>query len=245
MTKEKKSKTIVELREVWKEYHVGEETVYALRGLNLKVNEGEFVAIQGPSGSGKSTAMHLVGCLDIPSKGNVLLDGIDISTLSESSLAQIRGQKIGFIFQKFNLINTITAIENIMLPMSFLGVPEDERYERAMELLHLVDLEDRKNHLPTELSGGQQQRIAIARSLANDPNVILADEPTGNLDSKMGKIIMEFLQKLHKEGKTIVMVTHDDHLAQFAQRVEVLKDGQLVSTQKGKYHDKIFEEKRR
>ena len=236
-------KTVVELVDVWKEYHVGDNTIYALRGLNLKVMEGEFVAIQGPSGSGKSTAMHLIGCLDIPSKGKVLLDGINISTLEESDLAQIRGRKIGFIFQKFNLINTITALENVMLPMSFQGKPDNEKIKRAKELMELVELSERQNHLPTELSGGQQQRVAIARSLANDPDLILADEPTGNLDSKMGKIIMDFLQKLHNQGKTIVMVTHDDHLAQFAQRIEILKDGALVHSTNGKYHNQKFSEK--
>lgn len=239
----KNKKTVVELKNVWKEYHVGDNIVYALRGLNLQVNLGEFVAIQGPSGSGKSTAMHLTGCLDIPTRGKILLDGIDISTLSESRLAQIRGKKIGFIFQKFNLINTITALENIMLPMSFLDVEFEERKKRAQELLDLVELGERSNHLPTELSGGQQQRIAIARSLANDPDLILADEPTGNLDSKMGKIIMDFLQKLHKQGKTIVMVTHDDHLAQYAQKIAILKDGEIVEIKKGKNHDQKFKEK--
>jgi len=238
-----KKKVVVELKDVWKEYHVGDNIVYALRGLNLQINGGEFVAIQGPSGSGKSTAMHLTGCLDIPTRGKILLDGIDIATLQESQLAQIRGKKIGFIFQKFNLINTITALENIMLPMSFLDVEKEERREKAMKLLELVELSDRSDHLPTELSGGQQQRIAIARSLANDPDLILADEPTGNLDSKMGKIIMDFLQKLHSNGKTIVMVTHDDHLAQYAQKIAILKDGEIVQITKGKYHNQKFKQK--
>lgn len=239
----KKNRTVVELIDVWKEYVVGDNIVYALKGLNLAVKEGEFVAIQGPSGSGKSTAMHLVGCLDIPTKGKILLDEINISELEESDLAQIRGKKIGFIFQKFNLINTITAMENIMLPMSFQGMSENEKIKKATELLKMVELYDRRDHLPTELSGGQQQRIAIARSLANDPDLILADEPTGNLDSKMGKIIMDFLQKLHSQGKTIVMVTHDDNLAQFAQRIEVLKDGVIVESTKGKYQSQKFSEK--
>jgi len=242
--KDKKGgRAVVELVDVWKEYQIGDNIVYALKGLNLKVSEGEFVAIQGPSGSGKSTAMHLIGCLDIPSKGKILLDGINISTLKESDLSQIRGRKIGFIFQKFNLINTITALENVMLPMSFQGMPENEKVKRAKVLLELVELSDRQDHLPTELSGGQQQRVAIARSLANDPDLILADEPTGNLDSKMGKIIMDFLQKLHAQGKTIVMVTHDDHLAQYAQRIEVLKDGTIVQSTIGKYHNQKFVEK--
>jgi putative ABC transport system ATP-binding protein len=221
---------IIELKDVWKTYTMGEDVeVHALRGLNLKIRKGEFVAIQGPSGSGKSTAMNLIGCLDLPTKGSVLLEGQDISHLSESDLAQIRGRKIGFIFQKFNLISTLSAVENVTLPMIFQNIPESERYNRAKELLSLVDLGERLDHKPTELSGGQQQRVAIARSLALDPEVILADEPTGNLDSKMGHNVMEFLKKLHKEKKkTIIMVTHDDKLAAEATRAEFLKDGQII-----------------
>ncbi len=225
----KNKKPIIELREVWRTYTMGEAKVHALRGIDFKVQEGEFVAIMGPSGSGKSTAMNMIGCLDIPTKGSVLLSGQNISHLSESDLAQIRGQKIGFIFQKFNLINTLSAKENVMLPMIFQGMSEEQRHERAEELLDLVDLTDRMDHKPNELSGGQQQRVAIARSLAVDPTVILADEPTGNLDSKTGGTVMDFLKKLHKEkGTTIVMVTHDEHVAKHADRVQYLKDGQIV-----------------
>lgn len=227
----KKEMPVIQIKDAWKTYDVGDVKVHALRGLNLSVFPGEFVAIQGPSGSGKSTAMNLVGCLDVPTKGSVLLDGQDISELYESDLAQIRGQKIGFIFQKFNLIPTLSALENVKLPMAFQGISEEERNKRATELLELVDLGERINHAPNELSGGQQQRVAIARSLALDPPVILADEPTGNLDSKMGKVVMEFLIKLHKEkNKTIIMVTHDDKLATFADRTEFLKDGQIVKS---------------
>lgn len=227
----KKNVPVIQIKDAWKTYEVGDVKVHALRGLNLSVFAGEFVAIQGPSGSGKSTAMNLVGCLDVPSKGSVLLEGLDISKLHESDLAQIRGQKIGFIFQKFNLIPTLSALENVKLPMIFQGVSEADRDKRARELLDLVDLKDRMTHTPNELSGGQQQRVAIARSLALDPPVILADEPTGNLDSKMGKIVMEFLKKLHKEkGKTIIMVTHDDVLAKIADRSVVLKDGLIVKS---------------
>jgi len=223
--------TIIELKGVWKIYKMGQMEVAALRGLNLAIKEGEFVAIQGPSGSGKSTCMNMIGCLDMPSSGKIYLDGHDISKLDESDLAQIRGRKIGFIFQKFNLINTLSAKENIMLPMSFQGVDEKKREKRAVELLKLVELEDRMNHKPNELSGGQQQRVAIARSLANDPEVVLADEPTGNLDSKSGINVMEFLEKLHKkESKTIIMVTHDDDLAHYAERIEYLKDGVVIKT---------------
>lgn len=234
----KKSKTqnsevpIIELKDVWKIYKMGDVEVNALQGLNLKIMEGEFIAIQGPSGSGKSTAMNLIGCLDIPSKGVIKLDGVDIKTLSESDLAQIRGKKIGFIFQKFNLIPTLTAKENIKLPMGFQNVPEWQREKKAQELLELVDLKERADHKPNELSGGQQQRVAIARALAMDPPVILADEPTGNLDSKTGKNVMEFLHKLHDQGRTIVMVTHDNALAQSAEHVVMLKDGKIVQTPK-------------
>jgi putative ABC transport system ATP-binding protein len=224
-------KPIIRIKDAWKTYTVGTQKIHALRGLDLEIYPGEFVAIQGPSGSGKSTAMNLVGCLDVPTKGTIYLEGQDISTLSESALAQIRGQKIGFIFQKFHLIGTLTALENVMLPMSFQNIPESERITRAKELLTLVGLDGRMNNRPGELSGGQQQRVAIARSLALDPPVILADEPTGNLDSEMGSSVMQFLEKLHVEkGKTIVMVTHDDELAHFADRIELLKDGQVISS---------------
>ncbi len=227
-------KPIISLRNVWKTYQMGEVQVHALRGLDLEVKKGEFLAIQGPSGSGKSTAMNLVGCLDIPTKGKIYLESQDISQLGESELAQIRGRKIGFIFQQFNLINTLSALENVMLPMIFQGVGVSERKKRATELLTKVGLGDRVDHKPTELSGGQQQRVAIARSLAVDPDVILADEPTGNLDSKTGINVMHFLKSLHKdEGKTIVMVTHDNHLAKQAQRIEYLKDGKIVKNRRG------------
>lgn len=224
-----KTKPVIEIKDAWKTYEVGDVKVHALRGLNLSVFSGEFVSIQGPSGSGKSTAMNLIGCLDVPTRGSVFLDGQDISELHESDLAQIRGKKIGFIFQKFNLIPTLSALENVKLPMSFQGISEEERDARARELLELVGLGERVNHTPNELSGGQQQRVAIARSLALDPPVILADEPTGNLDSEMGGSVMEFLKKLHREKKkTIILVTHDDDLAKVADRIELLKDGQIV-----------------
>ena len=223
------SDIIIELRDVWKIYKMGKVDVNALRGMNFSVKKNEFVSIMGPSGSGKSTAVNMVGCLDIPTKGDVYLEGKNIAHLGESSLAQIRGRKIGFIFQTFNLIPTLTAKENIILPMIFQGIPADKREKRAEKLLRLVQLEGRMNHKPTELSGGEQQRVAIARSLANDPNVILADEPTGNLDSKTGRIVMNFLKDLNKkEGKTIVMVTHDAELAKHADRIAYLKDGVIV-----------------
>ncbi|MBS3100711.1 ABC transporter ATP-binding protein [Candidatus Woesearchaeota archaeon] len=222
---------IIKLQDVWKTYKMGNIEVNALQGLELDVKEGEFLAIMGPSGSGKSTAVNMIGCLDVPTKGKITLEQHDISKLSESELAQIRGRKIGFIFQQFNLIPTLTALENVMLPMIFQGVDEEKRKERAAMLLGLVELGDRTNHKPTELSGGQQQRVAIARALANNPDVIIADEPTGNLDSKTGAIVLDFLQKLHKkERKTIVMVTHDASLVKVAERVEFLKDGKIVKS---------------
>ena len=224
-------KSVIKLENVWKVYKMGNVEVNALQGLNLDVKEGEFIAIMGPSGSGKSTAVNMIGCLDVPTNGKIMLDSHDISKLSESELAQIRGRKIGFIFQQFNLIPTLTALENVMLPMIFQGVPENKRIEKAVKLLELVDLSERINHKPTELSGGQQQRVAIARALANNPEVIIADEPTGNLDSKTGTIVLDFLQKLHKkEHKTIVMVTHDANLSRMAQRTEFLKDGKVVKS---------------
>ena len=226
---------ILELKDVWKIYKMGDNEVTALSGLNLVVRKGEFLSIMGPSGSGKSTAMNMIGCLDVPSKGKILLEGKDISQMTESSLAQIRGKKIGFIFQQFNLIPTLTALENVTLPMIFQNVPKEERMDKARKLLEMVGLNERMHHKPTELSGGQQQRVAIARALCNDPEVILADEPTGNLDSKTGSTVMDFLRKLHEEeGRTIIMVTHDENVAMNADRIEFLKDGSVVKTIKKK-----------
>lgn len=224
-----KNNDVIKLEKVWKTYHVGDVDVHALRGLDLTVKRGEFLAIVGPSGSGKSTCMNMVGCLDTPTKGSVFLEGNNISNLSESDLAQIRGKKIGFIFQQFNLINTLSALENITLPMIFQGISKEERRAKAKDLLKMVDLHERMHHKPSELSGGQQQRIAIARSLCNDPEVILADEPTGNLDSTTGDNVMKFLKRLHKEkNTTIVMVTHDSNIAKQAQRNVYLKDGTII-----------------
>lgn len=222
---------IIELRDVWKTYIMGEIKVHALRGLNLKVKKGEFLAVMGPSGSGKSTFMNMVGCLDIPTKGSIFLDGKDISLMSESDLAQIRGRKIGFIFQKFNLLNTMTARENVMLPLTFQGLSTEKREELSRKYLELVGLKDRMGHTPNELSGGQQQRVAIARALANSPEVILADEPTGNLDSQSGKSVLDFLRKLHEEkNTTIIIVTHDEKIAKQADRLVYLKDGMVVES---------------
>lgn len=223
---QKANEPIIKLDDVWKIYKMGDVEVPALRGMTLDIYPHEFVAIMGPSGSGKSTAMNMVGCLDVPTKGHIYLDGKDISKMNESDLAQIRGRKIGFIFQSFNLMQNLSALENVMLPMTFQGIPRAKREETAKKLLTLVGLENRMNHKPTELSGGQQQRVAIARSLSNNPDVILADEPTGNLDSKTGVEVMEMLKKLHEEeGKTIIMVTHDKNIGSNADRIAYLKDG--------------------
>ena len=227
---------IIELKNVAKYYFMGDNIVKALDEVNIKVEKGDFVAIMGPSGSGKSTGMNLTGSLDLPTKGDIYLDGENIKFLEESELAQIRGKKIGFIFQQFNLIPNLTAKENIMLPMLFQEIEIEEREEKAEELLKIVDLGDRMSHYPNQLSGGQQQRVAIARSLANNPEVILADEPTGNLDSKTEIKIMEFLTNLNKEGKTIVIVTHAPEIAEkYANTIYWLKDGKLekVTTSKG------------
>lgn len=225
------SKPVIHLDNVWKTYRMGDVEVNALQGLSLEVNKGEFLAIMGPSGSGKSTAVNMIGCLDVPTTGKIILDGHDISRLTESELAQIRGRKIGFIFQQFNLIPTLTALENVTLPMIFQGTEEEKRIAAATRLLEMVELGERMHHKPTELSGGQQQRVAIARALSNNPEVIIADEPTGNLDSKTGAIVIDFLKRLHKkEGKTIVMVTHDSNLSKHAERTEFLKDGKIVKS---------------
>jgi putative ABC transport system ATP-binding protein len=240
VTKIKKNDdAVIELIDVWKIYSMGTEKVEALKGISLKIKKGEFVAIKGASGSGKSTAVNQIGCLDVPTKGTIFLDGHDISNLSESSLAQIRGRKIGFIFQQFNLISTLSAFENITLPMIFQNKSINERKKRGDFLLEMVGLLQRANHKPGELSGGQQQRVAIARALVNDPEVILADEPTGALDSKTGLSVLSFLEELHNKGKTIIMVTHDDNLAKFADRIVILSDGKIISDSKNEEKEKF------
>ncbi len=221
-----KNRPIISLDNVWKNYQVGDVKVSALRGVSLDINLGEFVAITGASGSGKSTMMNMVGALDVPTKGAIFLDGKNISEMHESDLAAIRGKKIGFVFQQFNLLSTLTAIENVMLPMEFQDVSDSRT--KALSALNLVGLGDRVNHKPKEMSGGQQQRVAIARALVNNPEVILADEPTGNLDSKTGKEIMTLFTKLNKEGKTIVLITHDMNLIKYGRRIVRLADGQVV-----------------
>jgi putative ABC transport system ATP-binding protein len=224
----KKTEPVIYLENIWKIYQLGDVRVEAIRGVTISIKQGEFVAITGPSGSGKSTMMNMVGALDVPTKGAIYLDGKDISKMDESNLAGIRGRKIGFVFQQFNLISTLTALENVMLPLEFQD--SDNSEEKAIKALELVGLKDRMNHKPKELSGGQQQRVAIARALSNDPEVILADEPTGNLDSKTGKEIMGLFKNLHKQGKTIVLITHDLNLVNYGERVIKLVDGRVVGS---------------
>ena len=218
---------IIELKNVEKHYKMGDNIVKALDGVTTEIRRGDFVAIVGPSGSGKSTMMNMVGALDLATKGEIYLDGHDIERLSESELAQIRGRKIGFVFQTFNLIPTLTALENVMLPMTFQKIPKEERIKRAEKILEMVKLSHRKEHFPNKLSGGERQRVVIARALANSPEVILADEPTGNLDSKTGKEIMAIFNKLNKEGKTIILVAHELSLAKHANKILKIKDGRI------------------
>jgi len=218
---------IIELKNLSKHYEMGENIVKALDGIDVKIKKGDFIAIVGPSGSGKSTMMNMIGALDLATEGEIFLDDENIENLEESELAQIRGRKIGFVFQTFNLIPTLTALENVMLPMTFQGLGGEEKLERAEKILKKVGLEHRKNHFSNELSGGEMQRVAIARALANNPEVILADEPTGNLDSKTGKEIMNIFTDLNKKGKTIILVTHDLDLTKYATKVLKLRDGRL------------------
>lgn len=222
---------IICLNDVVKNYHRGEAVVRALRGTDLKINRGEYVAIMGPSGSGKSTLMNLIGALDVPTDGIVEIEDTNIGNLTESELALLRSQKIGFVFQKFNLISSMTAIENVALPMLFQGISKKERTERAREILEEVELGDRVEFHPNELSGGQAQRVSIARALANDPEVILADEPTGNLDSETGQKIMDLLEDLNNRGKTIIMVTHNPEDAKHADRTIEIWDGKIDASE--------------
>jgi putative ABC transport system ATP-binding protein len=224
-----KAKAVIELKAVYKSYFMESLEVPILKDINITVAEGEFVAIMGPSGSGKSTLMNLVGCLDVPTHGKVFLDGRDITLLTDNSLARIRGSLIGFVFQKFNLINALSAWENVALPLIFRGTPADERKAVAISVLTSVGMADRVNNHPNQLSGGQQQRVAIARALAVKPQMILADEPTGNLDSTTGAEILTLFRNLNAEGKTIVLVTHDENVARNARRIIRIRDGRVVS----------------
>ena len=219
---------IITVDNISKTYKNGSLELQVLKNISFKVDKGEFLAIMGSSGSGKSTMMNILGCLDNQYEGRYILDGIDISKSTENELSEIRNKKIGFIFQSFNLLPRLTALENVELPLVYSSIPKEERHKRANELLEMVGLKDRTHHRPNELSGGQRQRVAIARALVNDPSIILADEPTGNLDSKSEEEIIEILQKLNKMGKTIVIVTHEPSIGEIAERKIIFKDGEII-----------------
>ena len=221
---------LIELRDIRKIYDLGEVRVEALRGVSLSMEKGEFVAVMGPSGSGKSTLMNILGCLDVPSSGSYLLDGRDVSNMGKDDLAQVRGQFIGFVFQGFNLLSRTSALENVELPLLYMGVPRQERAKRALDALRLVGLEGREHHEPKQLSGGQQQRVAIARALVGGAPLILADEPTGNLDTKTSDEIMDLFENLNRtKGITIILVTHEPDVARYSRRVVTVRDGLIVS----------------
>jgi len=218
---------LIETRDLWKSYVMGDERIHALRGVSVAINRGEYAAIMGPSGSGKSTLMNLIGCLDTPSKGTYLLNGKEASTMNDNELARIRNEEIGFVFQTFNLLPRATALHNVELPLVYAGVPAKERLARAREALERVELGPRMHHRPNELSGGQRQRVAIARALVNNPSILLADDPTGNLDSKTGVEIMALFGRLHETGNTILLVTHEAEVAAHARRAIHIRDGQI------------------
>jgi putative ABC transport system ATP-binding protein len=219
---------LIETDDLWKTYQMGEEQIHALRGVSIQIDRGEYVAIMGPSGSGKSTLMNLIGCLDTASKGRYLLNGKEVSQMNDNELARIRNEEIGFVFQTFNLLPRATALHNVELPLVYGGVAKKDRIERAKAALDRVELTPRMHHRPNELSGGQRQRVAIARALVNNPSILLADEPTGNLDSKTGVEIMSLFEKLHASGNTIILVTHEADIAAHAHRVISIRDGQVA-----------------
>ena len=219
---------LIELKDVYKIYPMGDETVHALDGVSLSIDQGEFVAIVGSSGSGKSTAMNIIGCLDVPTSGSYHLGGVDVSTMDDDQQAEIRNKMLGFIFQQYNLIPKLSVLENVELPLLYAGVPAEERRDRAIRSLERVGLADKWKHLPSQLSGGQQQRVSIARALAGSPSVILADEPTGALDSRTGREVLSFLKQLNRKGDTVVLITHDNSIAVRADRIIRLQDGRII-----------------
>lgn len=223
---------LIDIRNLVREYEIGGQSIRALDGVNLSIDKGEFVAIMGPSGSGKSTAMNMIGCLDAPTSGQYVIDGFDVSDLSDDQLAEVRNRKIGFVFQNFNLLSKTSALENVELPMMYAGIPGRVRRERAMEALHRVGLSDRMMNRPNELSGGQQQRVSIARALVNSPVLLLADEPTGALDSHTTEDILDLFSELHEQGNTIVIVTHEDEVGRRAKRIIRFRDGHVEADSK-------------
>ncbi len=229
MTKATPEMALIETRQLWKTYEMGAEKIHALRGVSIEIERGEYVAIMGPSGSGKSTLMNLIGCLDTPSEGSYLLNGKNVSGMNDDELARIRNEEIGFVFQTFNLLPRATAFQNVELPMIYAGMTLADRRERAHEMLRMVELSDRMTHRPNELSGGQRQRVAVARALVNRPSILLADEPTGNLDSKTGVEIIALFKRLHEQGNTIVLITHEADVAANARRVIQILDGEVGS----------------
>ena len=218
---------LIQTENLWKTYHMGTESVHALRAVSVEIERGEFVAIMGPSGSGKSTLMNLIGCLDTPTEGTYLINGRAVSGMNDDELARIRNREIGFVFQTFNLLPRASALHNVELPLIYAGMSAAQRKRQAVAALHLVELDDRMDHRPNELSGGQRQRVAIARALVNNPSIVLADEPTGNLDSKTGVEIMAVLEGLHRGGNTIILITHEAEVARYAHRVIYIRDGQI------------------
>lgn len=220
---------IIHLEDIRKNYYLGKQTIEVLKGISFDIFKSEYVALMGPSGSGKSTLMNILGCLDTPTSGRYVLNGKDVSRTSDNDLAEVRNNEIGFVFQQFNLLPRLTAVENVALPLVYAGVPKKQRTEKAMEVLRKVDLTDRSHHKPNEMSGGQNQRVAIARALVNDPSIILADEPTGNLDSKTSYEIMDIFTKIHDAGNTVILVTHEEDISHYAHRIIRLRDGIIES----------------
>jgi putative ABC transport system ATP-binding protein len=230
---------LIETRDLWKTYRMGDEDIHALRGVSISIERGEYVAIMGPSGSGKSTLMNLIGCLDTPSKGTYLLNEKEVSLMNDNELARIRNEEIGFVFQTFNLLPRATALHNVELPLVYAGMGKKERLEQAKAAIEKVELTHRMTHKPNELSGGQRQRVAIARALVNNPSILLADEPTGNLDSKTGVEIMGLFARLHQAGNTIIVVTHEADIAAYAHRVIAIRDGQVERDVKQQPHAQV------
>ena len=224
--------SIIHLQDLKKNYYLGRQVIEVLKGITLDVNKNEYLALMGPSGSGKSTLMNIIGCLDTPTEGSYILNGRDVSKMSDNELADVRNKDIGFVFQQFNLLPRLTAAENVALPLVYAGIPKKHLMEKAMQVLEKVQLADRSQHKPNEMSGGQNQRVAIARALVNDPAIILADEPTGNLDSKTSHEIMQIFDQIHSMGNTVILITHEEDIARFARRMVRLLDGQIESDRK-------------